>query len=292
MKTRIGFIGAFAVLAMESVHSAECVDLAWQVPAKYMAFDTIMEEAAHDSKFSMSFEQFLDDEEASDKAAKLFEDFEFPKTTSMTAVLTPGKDGSIVVRMIMGKAQFDSPPASEQAAQIQKLMESMSGTVQLRGEMDSRGKLVSFYTPQRQKNLLSIFFELPGQCVAIGDEWSLSLNLLEMDQNFIADNATRHNTVRLVDIEERGGAKVAVLDYFVLESVSGTFTIPMQDKAIPTETSMTFTGRGYFNITEGRWQQLVGTLIMESSGVMTARSTQLLALRPATSVSDEILNAK
>lgn len=282
-------IGLFAV----SAHAGECVDMEWKIGGDYLAYDAVMETVGGDTKVSMDFEHLQESEKARELAAEAFDDVEFPKASSLTAVMKPTEQGNIGVKLAMGKATFDASSAeSDQQAQMRKMMESLAGKVMLRGEITSNGKLVSFYRPQSQKNLLNIFFELPGRCVSVGDEWSLDVNLIEMDQNFIAERADRFNTVKLVDIERHGGATIAVIDYFVLETVSGMFIHPMQGKDIPTSMDMSFVGRGRFDVTNGRWLQLGGTLDLNSTGIMSANHSQLLALRPAAQVSEDVLNVR
>lgn len=91
------------------------------------------------------------------------------------------KNGNLDVEMMLKKSDTDTTETFFSG------IANMNGNVFLRGKISPEGELLSFYYKRAQNNLTSILFELPTKPVKIGDEWSLKVDMISMDQNFKAD---------------------------------------------------------------------------------------------------------
>jgi hypothetical protein len=158
--------------------------------------------------------------------------------------------------------------------------------VMLRGSVYEDGTIESFYTKNDQKNLLAMFFELPGKPVKVGDTWSISVHLISMDQNFTCDSSYRKNNVTLVGIENKNGEHFANLRYDIVEYVEGSFISPFDNSKVETIMKVTFTAAAYFSLEKGRWVVFDGVMSQSSSGIMSSRSKQKLSLIPITNSSN------
>ncbi len=160
----------------------------------------------------------------------------------------------------------------------------MSEGVMLRGSVYETGGIHSFWTKSNQKNLISIFFELPTKPVQAGDTWDLDINLISNDQNFECDSSYKINKVTMVDMKKIQGENIAVLKYDITEYVKGNFTTPSfgGNSGGQTETMMKFTYQAVaeFSIDRGRWISYDGIMTFAASGVMTAnKKTKFTLIR-------------
>jgi len=161
---------------------------------------------------------------------------------------------------------------------MQAMMKKMASSVMLRGSVYEDGTIQSFYTRNDQKNLLAMFFELPGRPVKVGDTWSLSVNLIAMDQNFTCDSSYKKNKVMLTGIENKNGEHIATLKYDIVEYVEGAFISPFDHSNIKTAMKMSFQAMARFSLEKGRWLVYDGVMAVSSTGMMSSQSTQKLAL--------------
>lgn len=210
-----------------------------------------------------------------------------PKEYSMTSVLRglPGEFISVV--LIPDKVA--APPNAPQ--ELADLMKQIEGSIQLRGEIDDRGRIESFFLQQRQKNILALFFELPKEPVKVGDRWSLAVNLLELGPGFVARAKSRVNQAVLVSIRKVEEETVATIDYLVYESVDGEFKDGIA-KPKASAMDMMFVGRGEFSLEKGMWKSFMGRLKLKGAGVTASFSDQDLALEPLSTIPDFYLNLK
>ena len=227
----------------------------------------------------------------------------------MVSVLKPNEQGNVTVLMILDSLDFsadetdttsETPPESTEeedwqqqfTESIRKMQQDMIGTVQLRGEVAPTGEVTSFYLSNRQKNLLALFFEIPSHAVRVGDEWEIEFDCLEVGAGFIVKDANRLNQVTFSEVTTLpDGRRVAVLDYLLVESISGHSDSQMlanmssaTTDQIPVSMQCSFIGQGQFLIDEGRWHQFVGEMTINSDGFMMANSVQAMALVPMETV--------
>lgn len=179
--------------------------------------------------------------------------------------LFPGKKGNVDIEMMLKRDKADTTET------LFSGMAKMNGNVVLRGTVSTEGELLSFYYNTAQSNLISILFELPTKPVAIGDEWSLNVDMTSMDQNFKADTLYKKNVVRLKDVKIENGNKIAVIEYDILEFVSGNFGNALMtmfskktaDKKTFMKTS--YKGTAEFDLEKGHWVLYDGIMNIETN---------------------------
>lgn len=159
----------------------------------------------------------------------------------------------------------------------------MQGTM-LRGSVYKTGGIHSFWVKRSQKNLLSLFFELPDHPVEIGDVWPLkNVNLIGNDQNFICEEAERKNEVTLLAVKEVKGEQIAVINYDIMEYAAGVFGAPARvgsKEAEPLELRFVFKAQAEFSLDQGRWISYNGIMCLDGSGWMESSQQQKFALVP------------
>jgi hypothetical protein len=150
--------------------------------------------------------------------------------------------------------------------------------VQLRGLLNQNGEIQSFYTKNRQKNLLALFFQLPSHDVAIGDKWSIDMNWLQMDQNFDCDTMSKINEVKLIDIIIEGKDTIAVISYKNYEMVKGNYFSPFSKEPIESFIDSRYDAICEFSINEGKWRNYSGILSIFTSGYQDSSYKQRFVL--------------
>lgn len=160
---------------------------------------------------------------------------------------------------------------TSQMANLFQMMSKMNGGVMLRGAVYENGDIQSFYLKNDQKNLIALFFQLPGKSVKVGDSWSINTNLISMDQNFKCDSAYKKNNVSVTAIDNTGADKIVTVKYDIEEYVIGKFGfgglfgggedgkmfMKMIHKAIAK-----------FSVTKGKWLSYDGVMESHSSSVL------------------------
>ncbi len=155
----------------------------------------------------------------------------------------------------------------------QHFQEFLTGVV-LRGSVNEDGTIHSFWLKRAQKNLIAVFFELPGKPIKLGDTWKISTNFIGNDQNFICDSSFFKNEVKLIDIRKIKGETVAVIKYDVQEYVDGTFNMPsMFGESGASSSMMNFEYKGIaeFSIERGKWVSFEGLMSLNSTGIMSSK---------------------
>lgn len=238
------------------------------------AFDQLNQNSKTD--FKSFFDSFSDSssnrmDELEDILDSLREQF---KEFSLISTLCRGEDDVIDI-VIMAKPNYPDKKLKSEEAEFINM--ALSG-VQLRGKINLDGGIESFYVKNDQKNLLAILFELPTRKVRVGDKWSLDVNLISMDQNFICNEYQNRNNVALIDVIEIDGSKIAKLKYDIYSFVKGDFKNPFNDTTIPTSMEILFNGICEFNIDEGKWKDYNGIMSLISTGYLSTNSKQSLKL--------------
>lgn len=262
-----------------------------------IAYRTAMEPGENSSSsFSFNFDRLFTENDNSNEIREQLSDIKLPETFSMLSILEKNSAGNISVKLIFDEiGQVENEADNPIGNSINQILGEMEGTVQLRGELTPEGAIASFYLEQNQRNLLAMLFELPSQPVHVGDSWEIDVNCISMGNGFIAKNAERINRVELLSVTENdSGELVALLEYVIAETVEGDFQLPFSDDSDPVPTSMTctFLGQGSFLIEKGRWEQLVGELSIQATGMMESDLVQHLALLPIENIPEEYTDQK
>lgn len=227
--------------------------------------------------------------ETAEALKKILPSLKPPQEYSMTTVMKDKGEGKIGFLLVPGKGSAVQTGVEE----FDRMLKNLEGTVQLRGDLSPSGEILSFWLPQRQKNMIALFCGLPPGPVRKGDRWSLAVNLIEMGHGFIPSKSRRVNTVELKNVETRDGKEVvASLEYLIAESVEGDFQNPMGGGTTPTTMAFTFMGRAEFSVTRGSWRTYLGRLSARSTGFMKSESEQEFALRPLDKVPEEFLRLR
>jgi hypothetical protein len=248
-------ITAFSANAQEN----KTVNLKWKINDT-LTYKTIMKEIVVEQEQS---------EEKTDSIADGFKDFfkQMQKSAGnlkYETKLYPDKKGNVDIAMFLKKDKTDTTD------NLFTGMAEMNGNVVLRGKVSSAGELLSFYYKSSQNNLISILFELPNKPIKVGDKWKLKVDMISMDQNFVADTLFKKNEVRLDKIIEKDGDQIAIIKYDIEEYVSGDFgnglmTMFEGKNDKKTFMKMTHKATGYFSINKGMWIEYDGIMEIKTN---------------------------
>lgn len=270
----------------------EVVDLEWKLaPNERLTYLTVMEDidtASMEMDFGPLFRAFEDSTKSGVSSLKsMFNKLnESLKDINLETTLSQGKGDVIEVTMsaISKKAEAASDDEHDSIPDLMRMIQAVSGGVMLRGSVYSHGSIHSFWVKNDQKNLLASFFQLPAKPVKAGDTWSLDINYIANDQNFVCDSSYRHNEVKLVEVRKEGKETVAVLKYDIVEYVKGRFSSPLMFRKDPegTEVMMKFAHQGIaeFSIDRGRWISYDGLMNMVTTGLMQSNKKTKFTLIP------------
>ena len=283
-------IGICLIAQTQTIAVDTVVRLEWRVSdGDTLAYSTVMKEIGA-NRFSTDLEYLFDESVDSSKsvssalhnATSFIEKIKkISASTDYITYLTNSSQFPESVDVVMiGNQKGNSKSAKD--SDENRLIRSMMQGAMLRGVVGKAGGLESFWIKQAQKNLISILFELPKGELAIGDTWSLSnVNLIGNDQNFMCREALKRNQVTLVDITQRNGDVVAILDYTILEEVQGMFKSPLTSShgdGTPTSMRFAFKGQAEFDITTGHWISYEGVMSGKMEGIMNSTQNQKFAL--------------
>jgi hypothetical protein len=259
------------------------VDLDWKVgKQEKLSYLTVMSDidtSSFDINFGSLNNSFSDSTIAGLSKAKYFfkkmnESF---KNVDFVTTLTNKGSGIIDIVTVANQnknKQLELDTVDDQQKEFIKSLMAMNQSVMLRGSVYQTGGIHSFWLKSIQKNMISIFFELPTKPVKVGDTWELDINLISNDQNFDCDSSYKLNEVKLVDIKKVKNETIAVVKYNIIEYVKGIFYIPSRSntQGEKTETMMKFTHYAIaeFSIEKGRWISYDGLMTFTASGVMTS----------------------
>lgn len=282
MKQILAFL--FLTIALTALgQTNQTVELRWKIGAnEKLNYLTAMNEIGV-SSFELNFDDFFkafsdDDDGALEEGRQIIEKVNaiFDNQDFITTLTNDKKgiiDISVMIKPQEPSTVIDNDSTNSEEAAIAQVMQEMTGGVILRGSVYETGGIHSFWVNSNQKNLIAILFELPTKPVKVGDTWSLDINLISNDQNFICDTAYKINEVTLVEIKEMNNETVAVLKYNIIEYVKGEFKMPyfVEREDSPKETMMQFTLQGIanFSIERGRWVNYDGIMSITSTGVIT-----------------------
>ncbi|WP_157976289.1 hypothetical protein [Lewinella sp. IMCC34191] len=281
MKLRLTvFLALFSIALFGQ--RAQTVDLVWKIgDGDSLTYATVMSDidaASIEVNFGQLFNSPADDPEGgSGDMSAFFQKFnEAFGNLDYVTTLTNGDDG--VVNIVMTtQPNDDTQPADIASADSEDVglletMHLMTGGIVLRGSVYETGSIHSFWLKNNQKNLVALFFQLPTSPVSTGDKWALDVNLISNDANFKCDSSYRVNEATLADIKEVNGETIAVIQYNIVEYVSGEFSMPAflgGGGKSETEMDISYQGIAEFSIDQGHWVAYDGIMSMKTKGVMT-----------------------
>jgi len=266
------------------------IELNWKLePNDTLVYQTIMSEIG-ESKFEMDFQglfgKITDSIETKNKNfhKDFFEKLKgFYANTNLETKLSNSSDFNNVIdiRMIATPNSVDKD--DDEKDRMSEMMQSMMKGTMLRGSIHKTGELHSFWVKGSQKNLLSLFFELPNQPLKIGETWTLdNVNFIGNDQNFICREARKKNVITLKEINQVNGDSIALIDYDILEYVSGNFNSPafFNKESSQQKTIMKFIYKAQeeVSIKKGKWISYNGIMSLDSNGAIKSTQRQKFAL--------------
>lgn len=146
----------------------------------------------------------------------LSETHELSKDINVTTKLSKNEKGFIdleMVRKVKERVDTSKKEAKDTLKSTQeKKIKEMKEDVMVRGAITENGTIQSFYVDNNQKNLISLFFELPNKPIKIGDSWSLDIHFISLNESFKCDTSFKNNNITLIDIKKNGDETIAVLD--------------------------------------------------------------------------------
>lgn len=270
----------------EIISDSNAISLKWKLkPDETIGYKTAMEQV-ESSDFEIDFGD--DKNMPKEEFKEIFDGLkkEFEKTSFITTMQW-NERGNIETKMFTeGFNDKDTKPIDPKNFKPASMMKG----VMLRGEINESGQIESFYLKGAQKNLITMYFELPNRPVKIGDIWSLNVSYLQFDQSFVCKSADRTNNVELIDVLKDENDTIVVIKYNISESASGYMKNPMTNEKIETSISMSFNGIAEFSINKGRWIKYNGILETTQKGMMSGSSKQKLALIPFDDLTKEMIN--
>ncbi len=293
MKIKSIILVFLTMIVSNPLYSAETYNLQWKVKkGGYVAYKTSMDQIGNKDKTYLKFDldKVFDGDNFPESLQDEIESLDFPTKTTATTIIEGISKDKLSFEMVVENVSF---PQTDKSNKFEEFAKQFNGMVQLRGEINSKGEILSWYLEQRQKNLLAILVQLPHNDVSVGDTWELDFNLLSMGATFKAKKASRTNSAKLTSIEISSvGSKIAVIDYVLGESVDGYLFNPTSGKEIPISFSLSFVGRGKFDIEKGHWLSFNGRMHSKSKGLMSSEGQQQMSLQLVTDVPESILNAR
>ena len=150
----------------------------------------------------------------------------------------------------------------------------------IRATVDKFGVNKSFYVPQKEKNILSLFFQLPKNKVKKGDVWSIPFHFVSVPGAIHCKKSIQKSRVYLADIEKlKDGRVIASLEYRIIEHISGSLPAPPgHGHAHQLSLTMVFFAKARFDVTHGHWIRLRGRLRLTQSGEWASDYEQIFSL--------------
>lgn len=165
---------------------------------------------------------------------------------------------------------------------ILQMLQSMPIGYQLNASVTENGDLQSFWLNQRNKNFMTLLFDLPNQPVKIGDSWTIPATLSELEESAKCTRSSLNNRVQLIDIKYLGKDTIAVLNYTIQEDLGGYYSLPAflskENKVVEFDIQHSFQARGEFSVTNGRWINYEGILLEKAIGSMEESKTTTFKL--------------
>ncbi len=265
-------------LSCTTRNNGKIYDLTWKLKTgEVIEYKTIMQVV---EQSDTSVDELFNDIESFDSQDYSFFKEEMDKinkdlqNTKMKTLLYKDNKNIIQIKML---AEFDK--TQEDESLLKRIIDINDG-VMLRGAVNPNGSIQSFWLKSAQKNLISMFFELPSEPILIGDKWEMDINFIGNDQSFICKHSNKINEVTLLDVISKDGEDVALLKYKIEEYVFGDFNSPISETGKSTELKMIFTFEALaeFSISDGRWIKYEGILNQEISGYMDNTTVQKISL--------------
>jgi len=272
-----------------SESSEEGIELKWKLSKidsiKYKTVMTQIGESTFEMDYGDFFNNLIDstETEKEDSSKEFFKKLKDSYTnTNLITILSNSMDFKSVINIeTIAEEQKENKPNKKD--DVDNMMNSLMKGTMLRGSVNSNGSLHSFWVKRAQKNLLSLFFELPNKTIKKGDTWTLyNVNLIGNDQNFICKKAEKRNIITLSDIKKSNSETIAVIDYDIMEYVQGDFNTPAffgnESSTKKTTMKLIYKAQAEFSVEQGKWISYNGIMSLDANGVINSVQKQKYAL--------------
>ncbi len=291
LKSFFTLILAIACLSTFAQSADSSVFLKWKLkPGEALVYKTVMDEtdtAGRNNLGSgmMKMLGFQDTSNMAEMNRTLKEMIKGFKKDGMVVKLTEKRKNIIDIEMeTVDNSKNDAPlnfggnGMKDSLQNIGLMLSKMTGGITLRGAIYEDGRIESFYLHNAQRNLVSLFFQLPAKPIKPGDTWSLDTHLISLDQNFICDTSYLKNQVLFKGIEIINGEHIADLEYNITEYADGHYKPFLSHEPVKMTTTMTYHALAKFSIEKGRWVFYEGLMSHLSTGIMPVQSAERYAL--------------
>lgn len=197
----------------------------------------------------------------------------------LDAGLQKNSQGNISVEMIL--TDVERSPNDLTSSEKNLTIQALNTSSFVQGEISTHGQLVSTYLSQDQKNLLSLFFELPQHPMQVGDTWSIGAICITVEAGqFTLETSSIENQVTLSKIYETPNHElIAVLDYRIVENLEGTQMVPLfLDEPVSASMQCNGIGQGEFLVEQGHWKQFDFQYTNTITGITDGTMTQNFSL--------------
>jgi hypothetical protein len=189
---------------------------------------------------------------------------------------------AIRVQMIGVPVVFKGEAADEREEEQRKLIDFLAGDIRLQGDMDLSGDSadLTFYRWFKERNIMTQFFYLPKDDVAVGDHWRLPIKLVELGPGSFVQEAANHNRVTLTALKPSPAGTVAEVRYLVNDRIEGygeRLTNTERGRP-PFGINFTVFGYGEFLVDKGHWLRQVTVIDYAGSGYAKMHKQHLFAL--------------
>lgn len=193
------------------------------------------------------------------------------------------KDSQAIRAKMAGiPVKFNSDPKNDMELELRERVSALQNAIMLQGDFDTVGNSseLTFYRTQKERNILTMFFQLPAGDISIGDEWSLPINLIETGPGIFVEDSTFNNKVKLINLISTSDGTIAEIQYRIEENIKGYIQrMPDKNKERP-EFSFTVSSIGYgeFLVEKGYWKRQTYIISYSSTGASNLNNKYLFAL--------------
>jgi len=185
-------------------------------------------------------------------------------------ILESQKNQDISVKMISYKLN-----ANEELDKEGFFMASALDGVKMRGYINSKGKVISFYSNLNEKNILSLFFELPDSKVLVGDKFNVSVSPFTLNNNYVVDNYKLINEVLIKKVYYVNGDRIAELSYNISGIAEGVSDIDKNSFLM----NVNYNCISNFNISKGYLENFKAIMKVKSYGNYFLNQTHVQKLQ-------------
>jgi len=257
------------------------VDLKWKIkPGETIKYSATLSEIKINQNFKLDGFEVLKNSALQIKVREALKVYKYPVGT-LEVSLVGEKDG-FKAKLLNIKPKYDTPTTDDELEKRNREMaEIRAGSVAILAWLDFKGRLKSFYLKRKPKNTLALFFKLPESEVTIGDKWTLPVTLIDIGEGFVPKEAIQDKQAKLVGLTKNSkGEMIAEIFYVHAEKADGQFEYANSDRVIPASLAYSYFMSGHFNVSQGRWENIIGLSYVFGSGLSQNEGMLVFMLKP------------